>query len=71
MPFSVDDDKWMRAALEEAEKARIHEDIPIGAVAILNGNIIGRGYNQREADQDPTAHAEMIAIRQAAHIIGH
>ena len=71
MPFSPDDEKWMRVAIEEAEKARIREDIPIGAVAILNGNIIGRGYNQREADQDPTAHAEMIAIRQAAQVIGH
>lgn len=71
MPFSADDEKWMRVALEEAEKARIHEDIPIGAIAVLDNKIIGRGHNQREADQDPTAHAEMIAIRQAAQIIGH
>ncbi|MDQ7026580.1 MAG: tRNA adenosine(34) deaminase TadA [Anaerolineae bacterium] len=71
MSFSADDEKWMRAALEEAEKARIHEDVPIGAVAVLNGTIIGRGYNQREADQDPTAHAEIVAIRQAAQKIGH
>jgi tRNA(adenine34) deaminase len=70
MSFSQDDEKWMRVALQEAEKARIHEDIPIGAVAVLNGEIIGRGHNHREADNDPTAHAEMIAIRQAAQLIG-
>ena len=65
MSFSADDEKWMRVALEEAEKARIHEDVPIGAIAVLNDTIIGRGHNHREADRDPTAHAEMIAIRQA------
>lgn len=62
---------WMRAALQEAEQALIHADVPIGAIAVLNGAIIGRGHNCREADQDPTAHAEMIALRQAARHIGH
>lgn len=71
MPFTADDERWMRAALEEAEKARIHEDVPIGAVAVYNGNIIGRGYNRREADKDPTAHAEMLALRQSAQVINH
>jgi tRNA(adenine34) deaminase len=71
MPFTADDEKWMRAALAEAEKARIHEDVPIGAVAVLNDSIIGRGYNRREADKDPTAHAEMLALRQASHAIKH
>lgn len=66
-----DDEKWMRIALLEAEKALLSEDVPIGAIAVRNGEIIGRGYNKREADQDPTAHAEMIAIRQAAQVIGH
>lgn len=56
----------MRVALEEARLALDHNDVPIGAVAIHNDNIIGRGHNQRELKQDPTAHAEMIAIRQAA-----
>ena len=71
MPFSDLDEQWMQIALEEAEKAWIHEDIPIGAIAVRHGTIIGRGHNHREADQDPTAHAEMIAIRQAAQVIGH
>lgn len=66
-----DDEKWMRIALLEAEKALLSEDVPIGAIAVRNGEIIGRGYNKREAYQDPTAHAEMIAIRQAAQVIGH
>jgi tRNA(adenine34) deaminase len=67
----TDDAYWMRLALEEAEHALAHNDVPIGAVAVLQGEIIGKGYNRREADQDPTAHAEMIAIRQAAQAIGH
>jgi tRNA(adenine34) deaminase len=71
MPFTADDERWMRAALEEAEKARIHEDVPIGAVAVFQGSIIGWGYNRREADKDPTAHAEMLALRQSAQFVGH
>jgi tRNA(adenine34) deaminase len=65
------DESWMRLALAEAEKALAADDVPIGALAVLDDQIIGRGYNRREADQDPTAHAEMIAIRQAAQHIGH
>jgi len=71
MPFTADDKQWMRAALAEAVQALAHEDVPIGAVAVRHGEIIGRGHNHREAEQDPTAHAEMIAIRQAAALIGH
>ena len=67
----MDDHFWMRAALEEAQTALDHEDVPVGAVAVKDGQIIGRGRNQREREQDPTAHAEMIAIRQAADFIGH
>ena len=65
------DEHWMRMALAEAEKALQAGDVPIGAVAVLNGAVIGRGYNRREADQDPTAHAEMLALREAARVIGH
>jgi tRNA(adenine34) deaminase len=61
----------MRLALAEAEKALTSGDVPVGALAVQNGQVIGAGCNRREADQDPTAHAEMIAIRQAAHHIGH
>lgn len=71
LQHAPDDEKWMRIALLEAEKALLQEDVPIGAIAVRNGEIIGRGYNKREADQDPTAHAEMIAIRQAAQVVGH
>ena len=66
MPITDDDRKWMRLALREAEKALTIGDVPIGAIAVHQGEIIGRGYNRREADKDPTAHAEMIALREAA-----
>jgi tRNA(adenine34) deaminase len=62
----MDDATWMRLALEEAARAAEHHDVPIGAIAVLNGEVIGRGHNRREIDHDPTAHAEIIAIREAA-----
>jgi tRNA(adenine34) deaminase len=68
--FTEADRRWMREALREAEKALVHEDVPIGAIAVHNGEIIGRGYNRREADDDPTAHAEMLAIREASQHLG-
>jgi len=67
----MNDELWMRRALQKAENALQSGDVPIGAIAVLDGQIIGAGFNRREADQDPTAHAEMIAIRQAAQHIGH
>jgi tRNA(adenine34) deaminase len=67
----MDDDLWMRRALQEAERALQAGDVPIGAIAVLDGQMIGAGFNRREAEQDPTAHAEIIAIRQAAQHIGH
>lgn len=71
MPITDADRKWMRIALTEAERALDHDDVPIGAIAVRGDEIIGRGYNRREADQDPTAHAEMIAMRQAASVVGY
>lgn len=56
----------MRLALAQAEKAATLGEVPIGAIAVLNGEVVGTGYNRKESDQDPTAHAEMIALRQAA-----
>jgi tRNA(adenine34) deaminase len=56
---------FMRVALEEAQKAYDNEEVPIGAVIVLDGEIIGRGYNIREHSQDATTHAEMTAIRKA------
>lgn len=57
---------WMRLALAQAEEAMKLGEVPVGAVAVLDGRVIGSGYNRKESDQDPTAHAEMIALRQAA-----
>ncbi len=59
----------MKAAFREAEKAFEQDEVPIGAVVVQNGQIIGRGYNQRESLIDPTAHAEIIAITSAANTI--
>ena len=64
--FSLNHDVFMQAALEEAQRALRHADVPIGAVVVMDGIIIGRGYNQREALADPTAHAEILALQQAA-----
>ncbi|AFH59152.1 tRNA adenosine(34) deaminase TadA [Paenibacillus caseinilyticus] len=58
--------RFMRAAIEEARKAEAIREVPIGAVIVREGEIIGRGYNRRETDKDPLAHAELIAIREAS-----
>ena len=65
-----DDEPWMRAAIAEARRAREHEDVPIGAVVVRDGAVIGAGRNERERRQDPTAHAEVIALRAAARALG-
>lgn len=67
----MDDITWMHLALDEARKAAAHDDVPIGAIAVRAGEVIGRGHNRREADGDATAHAELIAIREASRTIGH
>lgn len=58
----------MEEALQEAKKAYAEKEIPIGAVVVKDGKIIGRGHNMTETSKDPTAHAEMLAIRQAAEV---
>jgi tRNA(adenine34) deaminase len=65
------DERWMRLALEQAARAAALGEVPVGAVAVFEGRIIGAGYNRKESDQDPTAHAEMIALRQAARYLGN
>lgn len=67
----MNDYDYMRLALAEAGKALATGDVPIGAIAVYKDEVIGRGFNRREADHDPTAHAEMIAIREAARHLGH
>lgn len=64
-------DKWMMAALEEARRARDAGEVPIGAVVALDGAIVGRGFNQPISSGDPTAHAEIVAIRDAARRLGN
>lgn len=68
---TMDDITWMQLALEEARRASEHEDVPIGAIAVRDGEVIARGHNRREIDGDPTAHAELLAIREASRVIGH
>ncbi|MBA3395589.1 MAG: nucleoside deaminase [Deltaproteobacteria bacterium] len=61
----------MDAALDEARAAATAGDVPVGAVVVHDGVVIGRGRNRRELDGDPTAHAEIVALREAARVIGH
>ncbi len=60
----------MRLALGEARCALEHGDVPIGAVIARDGELLGAGHNERELRQDPTAHAEMLALREAARALG-
>ncbi|OGR33175.1 MAG: tRNA-specific adenosine deaminase [Desulfuromonadales bacterium GWD2_61_12] len=71
MDSQSQDTDFMQAALAEAAIAEGLGEVPIGAVIVLDGVIVGRGYNLRESSNDPTTHAEMVAIRQAAESIGH
>lgn len=66
----MDDETLMRAALEQAEAALAHDDVPIGAVVVRDGEIIAAASNERELRRDPTAHAEVLALRRAAEIAG-
>jgi tRNA(adenine34) deaminase len=67
--FFPREDYFMRLALREAERALEHDDVPIGAVVVRGGEVIGAGHNERELRQDPTAHAEIIALREAAQAL--
>lgn len=66
MKQTKDDHYWMGLALREARKAEARGEVPIGAVIVRDGAVLGRGYNLRERSSDPTSHAEMRAIRAAA-----
>ncbi len=65
------DRHWMTEAIALARRALESEDVPVGAVVVRDQRVIGRGFNQRERLQDPTAHAEMIALTAAAAEVGH
>ena len=65
------DETLMEAALLEAAKAEAAGEVPVGAVVVSEGRIVGRGANQNLADSDPTAHAEIVALREAARSLGN
>jgi tRNA(adenine34) deaminase len=63
------DEHWMTIALDEARVAAAAGDVPVGAVVVMGDQIVGRGRNRREVDRDPTAHAEIVALREAAQTL--
>ncbi len=65
------DDDGMRLALDQAAAAAAHGDVPIGAVVVRDGSVIAARHNERELTGDPTAHAEVLAIRDASAVVGH
>lgn len=67
---TADDERWMRRALDEARRAPAHGDVPVGCVVVRDGEVIAAARNERELRQDPTAHAEVLAIRDAAIGLG-
>ncbi len=67
----MDDERWMRAALDAARGCEASGDVPVGAVIVRGDEVVATGGNRREADADPTAHAEMVAIRAAAGSLGN
>lgn len=68
--FLPRDEYFMRLAMREAERALEHEDVPIGAVLVRDGEIVAAAHNERELRQDPTAHAEILVLREAAQAGG-
>jgi tRNA(adenine34) deaminase len=69
-PIFPKDEQYMRQALAEAQAAADHGDVPVGAVVVHDGEVIGTGHNERELRADPTAHAEVLALRAAALTLG-
>jgi len=67
--FFPREEYFMRIALREAERALEHDDVPVGAVVVHAGEVIGAAHNERELRQDPTAHAELVALREAARAL--
>jgi tRNA(adenine34) deaminase len=67
---AIDDEQVMRLALEEARRSLEHDDVPIGAVVTRDGEVVAAAGNERELANDPTAHAEILALRAAAAVLG-
>ncbi|MEO8504201.1 MAG: tRNA adenosine(34) deaminase TadA [Acidobacteriota bacterium] len=70
MDEALDDERWIREALLLAEEAARAGDVPVGALVVRSGAVLGRGFNRRHVDQDPLAHAELLAIGEAARANG-
>ncbi|GAC1434244.1 MAG: tRNA adenosine(34) deaminase TadA [Solirubrobacteraceae bacterium] len=68
--FFALDEHFMRIALREAGRAAEHGDVPVGAVVVQAGEVLGTGHNERELRADPTAHAEVLALREASRALG-
>lgn len=68
---TTDDELWMEEALRAAQRALEAGEVPVGAVMVCDGRIVGRGWNRNIGDSDPTAHAEVIALREAGASIGN
>ena len=66
-----DDELWMEEALRSAQRALEAGEVPVGAVVVSEGRIVGRGWNRNIADSDPTAHAEIVALREAGATVGN
>ncbi|MEO2140422.1 MAG: tRNA adenosine(34) deaminase TadA [Thermoleophilia bacterium] len=67
---AADDERWMRQALDEARRAPAHGDVPVGCVVVRDGAVVAAARNERELRQDPTAHAEVLAIRDSSIALG-
>lgn len=70
-PMNDSDDRWMRLALEQAQLAARAGEVPVGAVLVADGRIVATGFNQPISACDPTAHAEVVALRAAARALGN
>jgi tRNA(adenine34) deaminase len=70
-PTTASDELWMEEALRSAQRALEAGEVPVGAVVVCEGRILGRGWNRNIGDSDPTAHAEIVALREAAAAIGN
>jgi tRNA(adenine34) deaminase len=70
-PQAAPDELWMEEALRSAQRALEAGEVPVGAVIVCNGRVVGRGFNRSITDSDPTAHAEIVALREAGATIGN
>jgi tRNA(adenine34) deaminase len=68
---TAEDERFMGLALEEADRAATAGEVPVGAVVVLDGRVVARGHNAPVAERDPTAHAEIVALRAAAREVGN